>query len=103
MDEKRIEQVLEIENQAQAVRDAAQKEADQIPRQAEEQCQVIVDKNKADAEEEARQIIEKAKAQDESNRIIAQAEKEARNTESLAKTNFDRTVAYVLNRVIGKE
>jgi vacuolar-type H+-ATPase subunit H len=103
MDEKRIEQVLEIENQAQAIHDAALQEAEQIPLQAEKDGQAIIDKARAEAEAEARQIIAQSQDEEELKRILAQAEQQNQSREATAKTNFDRAVAYVLNRVIGKE
>ncbi len=103
MDEKRIEQVLEIEKQAQGVREAATKEAEQIPIRANEEAQALIQKTRLEAEEEARQIVAHAHAKEETERILSQAEEDARRTEALATTNFDRAVAYVLNRAIGKE
>ncbi len=103
MDEKRIEQVLEIENQAQALHDAALREADQMPKQADPEGQALIEKARQEAETEARQLVDGAKAEDETKRIISQAEEETRQTEKIAMTNFDRAVTYVLHRVIGKE
>jgi vacuolar-type H+-ATPase subunit H len=103
MNERNIQQVLEIENQAQAIHDAAVKEAEQLPRQAEAQRQQMIDKAKADAEEEARQMIAQAQAQDEIKRILDQAEKDASRSEALSTTHLERAVAYVLHRVVGRE
>ncbi len=103
LNEKRIQDVLEIERQAQAIHEAALSEAEQLPRQAEKDAQAIIDKARADAEEEARQITARAQAGDETERIIAQAEEKARSNENLAMTHFDRTVSYVLSRVVGRE
>jgi V/A-type H+-transporting ATPase subunit G/H len=103
MDEKRIEQVLEIENQAQAIHEAALHEAEQLPKQAEKEAQALIDKARSEAEEEARRMIDLAQVEDESKHILAQAEEDARRTEALAMTNFDRGVAYVLKHVIGRE
>ena len=55
MNEKRIEQVLEIEKQAQAILDAATREADQLPARAEQEAQAMIAQVRADAEAEARQ------------------------------------------------
>jgi V/A-type H+-transporting ATPase subunit G/H len=103
MDEKRIEQVLEIENQAQAIHEAAQREAEQLPKQAEKEAQALIEKARSEAEEEARRIVDHAQAEDESARILAQAAENARSTEALAMSNLDRGVAYVLTHVIGRE
>jgi hypothetical protein len=103
LNENRIQQVLEIEERAQAVRDAASKEADNLPIQAEREAQQHIDQSRADAEEEARKIIAGAQKGDDTQRIVAQAKEAAKRTEELAMTHFDRAVTYVLSRVIGKE
>ena len=103
MSEKRIQQVLEIEKQALEIREAAVKEADQIPDQAENDAQALLEKSRAEAEEEARQIIARARASDEGAQILSEAEGKAREFENTAKSSIDRAVAYVVARVIGKE
>ena len=102
MNEKRIQQVLEIEKQANAVHDAAVSEAAQVPVQAEKEAQEILDKARGDAEEEARKMLEKAHAEEESAEIMAQAEQNVQHIETLALGNLNRAVAYVLARVVGK-
>ena len=103
MNDKRIEQILEIEKQAQAIYAEAVNEAEQIPIQAEKDAQALIEKARLEAEEEARQIVAKAKCEEECDDILAEAEKSVKRTETLAASNFDHAVAYVLNRVIGKE
>ncbi len=103
MNEKRIQQVLEIEKQAQAAYEAALQEAKGLPAQAEQEAQLIVEKARAEADKEARQMIDKAQSEEESNRIMSEAQDKVRRTEALSTSNFDRAVAFVLNRVAGKE
>jgi vacuolar-type H+-ATPase subunit H len=103
LNDKRIEQILEIEKQAQAIYDQAVNEAEQLPVQAEKEAQALIEKARQDAEEEARQIISKAKCEEECAQILAEAEKKVKRTETLAASNFDHAVSYVLNRVIGRE
>ena len=103
MNEKRIEQVLEIEKQALALHEAAQHEAEQIPIQAEREAQAQVEKARREAEEKARQIEANAEPKEECDRILAQAVENARQATELGMSNFDRAVTYVLSRVIGKE
>ncbi len=102
MNEKRIEQVLEIERQAQGILDAATREAEQLPAKAEQEAREIVDRARSQAQEEARQMVEKAQAQDETSAILSQADEKNRETEKLASKNLDKAVAFVLERVIGK-
>ncbi len=103
MNEKRIEQVLEIEKQALALHAAALKEAEKIPAEAQKESQALAEKKRAEAEEKAHQIETNAEPKEECERIMAQAVNEARKTNELGMSNFDRAVTYVLNRVIGKE
>jgi vacuolar-type H+-ATPase subunit E/Vma4 len=103
LNEKRIEQVLEIEKQALAIHEAALKEAEQIPIMAEKEALALVENARREAEEKARQIEANAEPKEECDRIMAQAIDSARETTELGMSNFDRAVSYVLNRVIGKE
>jgi vacuolar-type H+-ATPase subunit H len=103
MNEKHIQQVLEIEKQAQDIHETAVREAQQIPVQAEQEAQAMIEKARKDAHQEARQMVSKVQADDESARILAQAEEKNRQFETLAMSNFDRAVAYVVERVLGRE
>ena len=104
MNEEYIEKVLEIEKQAQAVYDAAVREAEQSPVQAEKEAQALLEKVRTDAQAEARRLMAEAQAQarGESARVVKEAEEEAKRMEALAAGHFDRAVSYVLDRVAGK-
>jgi V/A-type H+/Na+-transporting ATPase subunit G/H len=103
VNEKRIQQVLEIEKKAEEIRAKAAAEAEQIPVRAEQEGQDLIDKARASAEEEARLLVAKAKAAQESASILADTDEQVRRTDTTAKINFERAVAYVLNRVVGRE
>lgn len=103
MNEKHIQQILDIEKQAQAVNESALKEAELLPLHAEKDAQKLIEQARLDAENEARQMIEKAKAQDEVTSILAEAEKQVKRHDVIAARNIDRTVSYVINRVVGRE
>ncbi len=103
MNEKRIQQVLDIEKQAMSTRDTAISEAEQLPSQAEQDAQALIEKSRSDSEEEARQMIAKAQSDEETSRIMTQAQESIQKTESQAKANLDRAVAYTLDRVLGRE
>ena len=102
MNEKRIEQVVEIEKQAQGILDAATREADQLPAKAEQEARELLERARSQAQDEARQMVEKAQAQDETAAIVSQADEKNRETEKLATKNMEKAVAFVLERVIGK-
>lgn len=103
MNEKRIQQVLEIEQQAQSVYQAAINEAKQLPAQAEQDAQLIIEKARSDAEQEASRMMSAAQAEEETTKIQADADEKVRKNDILAQRNFSRAVADVLCRIVGKE
>ena len=103
MDEKRIQQVLCIEKHAQEIHDAAVADALNLPIQAEKEAHKVIEDARIKAEEEARKIMADAKAEEECAIIMAEAEAEILRTEAIAKSNIDRAISFVLNRVIGRE
>ena|GEM_PF-380804 len=103
LSEKRIQQVLEIEEQAEAIHAAALKEAEQLPIQAEKEAQALLEKARSEAETEAQRILASVNAEEETARILADAEEKARRLDAPAMTNFDRAVAYVISKVINRE
>jgi hypothetical protein len=103
MNEKRIQQVLDIEKQAQEIHESAVREAGQLPITAEQKGQALIEKSRSEAQEEAKKLVARAQAESESARILAETQEKNQKTEALAMNNFDRAVAYVIERVIGKE
>jgi vacuolar-type H+-ATPase subunit H len=103
LNEKRIQQVLEFEKQANAIRDAMIVEASQLPVQAEKEAETLIEKARQQAEAEAKKLIESAHAEEETAEIMAQAEATVKRTEALALGNMNSAVTYVIARVIGRE
>jgi vacuolar-type H+-ATPase subunit H len=103
LSEKRIQQVLEIEKQADAIHAKAVSQAAQIPLQAEMEAQALIEKARADAQEEARKLVADAQCDDECQKIMSEAAASVQKSELLAMGNFDRAVNYVLARVVGRE
>ncbi len=103
LNEKRIQQVLEIEKQADAIHAKALNQAAQIPLQAEQEAQALIEKARTEAEAEARKIVEEAQCDAECQRILQEAQERVRSSETLAMSNFDRAVNFVLARVVGRE
>ena len=102
MNEKSIQQVLEIEKRAQEVFEKAKREAQELPVLAEQEAQAIIAKAKEDAQDEARKLIAQAQSEDEATGILSEVERKNTEFESQAKANLDKAVAYVLERVIGR-
>jgi vacuolar-type H+-ATPase subunit H len=101
--EEFIQKVLEIEKQADKIHEKAIHDADQLPVQAEQEAQAIVEKTRIAAQNEAAQLVDQAKVQEQSANILTDAERNIQHTESLASNNLNRAVAYVVARVIGRE
>ena len=102
MNENRIQQVLEIEKQAQEIHEAAMREAQQLPVMAEQEAQELIEKVRSEAQQRAREIVSEVKADEESARILSETEEKNKQLEALAMNNIDRAVTYVLERVIGR-
>jgi vacuolar-type H+-ATPase subunit H len=102
MNNKYIQQVLDIEKQSQEIHEKAKREAQELPVLAEQEAQALIAKAKAEAQEEARKIVAEAQAEDEATNILTEVERKNSELEAKANANFDKTVAYVLERVIGR-
>ena len=103
MNEQRIQQVLDIEKQAQAVHEAAIRDAEHLQKQAEQEAQTLLEKARADAQEEAQRLASDRQASNECARILAKSEEKSRQLETLAAQHFDRAVEYVLDRLTGRK
>jgi vacuolar-type H+-ATPase subunit H len=102
MSEKNIQQVLEIEKQAAEMQEKAKRDAQEIPVKAEQEAQALIAKAKADAQEEARKMIADAQSGAGAENVAADIASQNTEFEANAKKNFDKAVAFVLDRVIGK-
>jgi vacuolar-type H+-ATPase subunit H len=102
MNEKHIQQVLEIEKQAQEIQEKAKREAQEIPAKAEQEAQALIAKAKVDAQEEARKMIASVQSSDAPNQVASDEASRNDAFEASARKNFDKAVAFVLERVIGR-
>ena len=73
-----------------------------IPRPSYTGLQALIEKAKAEAQEEARRIIAEAQAEDKANEILADVERQDQELEAKANANIEKAVNYVLERVIGR-
>jgi len=101
MNNKHIEEVLDIEKQARNIHDTAVREAQQLPILAEQDAQGIIEKAKVEAQEEARKLVERAQVEEETVRILNASEIKNKQMDGAANKNFDRAVNYILNQVTG--
>ena len=102
MNEKIIRQVLEIEKQAKELQEKAKRDTQEIPARAEQEAQAMLARARAEAQDEARKIVAGVQSEDKSKDVMAEVSARTSEFETLAKKNFDKAVAYVLDRVLGK-
>lgn len=103
MNEERIQQIVKIEQQVQAIHDEARSKAEKLPLQAEQEAHAIIEKARKEAEEEAKRLVSEARAEEEVANILRQAEQDAVRLEEKALGQLDRAVKYVLARVVGRD
>jgi vacuolar-type H+-ATPase subunit H len=103
LNEELIQQVLKIEKEANAIRESAVREAEQLPIQADREAQRLLERARAEAQEKAHGLVSDARVRAESEDILAQANADAASMEALAMNRFDQAVSYVLDRVLGRE
>ena len=99
MNENRVQQVLDIEEKAQAIHKNAINESEELLIQAERDALPIIEKARAEAEDEASQMISNAWGEEETARILDEAEESAKGIETLAANNLDRAIGYVFSRI----
>lgn len=102
MNENHIRQVIEIEKQAQEIQEKAKRDAQEIPVRAEQEAQALIAKAVADAHEEARKMVAGAQSIQASGQAGTDEASRSNDFEASAKKNFDKAVAFVLERVIGR-
>ena len=102
MNEKRIQEVVKIEKQADEIYSKAVSEAERIPLLAEQETKTLIENGRSQAEKEAKVLIESSQTNDETNRILRDAESKIEQNSTLAKRNFERATTYVISRVVGR-
>lgn len=102
MNEKRIQEVVKIEKQADEIYSKAVSEAERIPLLAEQETKSLIENGRSQAEKEAKVLIESSQTNDETNRILRDAESKIEQNSTLAKRNIERATAYVISRVVGR-
>jgi len=100
---KNIEQVIEIEKQAQAMSEAAIRDAEKLPAQAQEEAQALLEKARSEAEQEARRLLENSRVEEECARILSEAQEQAEQTKALAGQHLEQAISFVIDRVSGKK
>lgn len=100
---KNIAQVIEIEKQAQAVSEAAVRDAEKLPAQAQAEAQALLDRARNAAESESKRLLENAGAGQEAAQILSEAQKQADQKKALAEQHMEQAVQFVIKQVCGKK
>jgi vacuolar-type H+-ATPase subunit H len=101
MNEKRIQEVIEIEKQAQQLLAKASRAAEDLPAKAELEAREIIEQARASAKQEAKELLERSAAEDEAAEIISRSQAKMGDDDRLAEKNMEKAVTYVLQQVIG--
>lgn len=102
MNEKRIQEVVKIEKQADEIFSKAVTEAERIPLLAKQETKSLIENGRSTAEKEAKVLLESSLSDDETIRILSEAESKIDHNTALAKRNFERATTYVISRVVGR-
>lgn len=102
MNEKRIQEVIEIEKKADEIFNKAVAEAERLPQLAEQEAKALIESARLQAEKEAQALLANAQTKDETEKILSQAEETTKKNATLAKHNFERSTTYVISRVVGR-
>lgn len=103
MNESRIQQIIASEKKASEIYEAATKEAEQLPKLAEQDAHAIIEKARQQAETEAQALLAQAPIDEASAQIMEKLQEQLIRTEKLAKMHHERAVDYTLARMIGME
>jgi len=105
MSQEMIARILAIEQRASRLREDAEREAQDLLREAEQAASALVEQTLAEARREADQMTTAGKASADSQRaeILAQAQAEADALDARAANHFDQAVRFVVGRVAGRE
>jgi vacuolar-type H+-ATPase subunit H len=99
---KNIEEVIEIEKQAQALSEAAVREAEKLPVRAQDEAQTLLEKVRIDAQRDSEQLLKNAGAEQECSQILSEAEQKANENKAMAAKHMEQAINFVIDRVIGK-
>ena len=102
MNEKRIQQVIEVEKDAEELLDAARKDAERLPVAAEEEVQKLLEEARSAGQNEAKRLVDEAQSDVGVKEILAAAEEKGKRLERQSQAHFDEAVAFVLDHVIGR-
>lgn len=102
MNEERIKQILEVEEQAQSLYEVATKQAETLPEQAEQAVQVLLDETRQKAELDSARLTEEIINPKIIKDIVHQYAQRTTQRDALAEVNMPKAIDYVVQVLLGK-
>ena len=102
MNEERLKQILEVEEQAQSLYEVAAKQAGTLPEQAEQAVQVLLDETRQKAEIDNARLTEEIINPKIIEDIVQQYAQRTTKRDALAQVNMPKAVDYVVQVLLGK-
>ena len=103
MNKQKVQQILQIETDAQKIRSDAQQTAKQMLIDAKTEVTKLQSQVRRDAEQETEQILNQALSKEKSSHILNQAKTDGEKKETLAKQNFNHAVDFVLEQIVRQD
>ena len=101
MNEERLKQILEAEEQAQSLYEMASKKAGALPELAEHTVQALLEETKQKAERDGARLTEEIINPKIIEDIVNQYAQRTVQRDALAKVNLPKAVDYVIRALLG--
>ena len=102
MNEERLKQILEAEEQAQSLYEMAVKKAETLPEQAKQAVQVLLEETRQKAELDGARLTEEIINPKIIEEIVQQYAQRTAKRDALAQVNMPKAIDYVVQVLLGK-
>ena len=102
MNEERLKQILEAEEQAQSLYEMAVKKAETLPEQAKQAVQLLLEETRQKAELDGARLTEEIINPKIIEEIVQQYAQRTARRDALAQVNMPKAIDYVVQVLLGK-
>lgn len=102
MNEERLKQILEAEEQAQSLYEMAVKKAETLPEQAKQAVQLLLEETRQKAELDSARLTEEIINPKIIEEIVQQYAQRTAKRDALAQVNMPKAIDYVVQVLLGK-
>ncbi len=102
MNEERLKQILEAEEQAQSLYEMAVKKAETLPEQAKQAVQLLLEETRQKAELDGARLTEEIINPKIIEEIVQQYAQRTAKRDALAQVNMPKAIDYVVQVLLGK-